>query len=86
MATWAIAAYVANEVTKEIIATLSATSDPPDAGFVQRKAAPLTILAMTTGGLFLVFGPGFLFCFVHWLLAIRRRRTAEAAVFAPPGM
>ncbi|MEK7954132.1 hypothetical protein [Luteolibacter soli] len=76
--TWGITAYLTNEAMNEISAVLGASSDLPDPDFIQRKAAPIKILAMTTSGLLLAFGAGFLFCFVRWLLAIRRRRAAEA--------
>jgi len=68
----------------EINAALSMSSDLPDLSYMEEKFTPIRILAWTTGGLFLVFGLGLLFCFTKWLLAIRRRRVVEAAYFGPP--
>jgi hypothetical protein len=84
VATWAFASYLAHKLMLEINATLSAAPGPIDLDYVEEKSAPIKTLASTTGGLLLVCGLGFLFCFTKWLLAIRRRRTAEAAAFGAP--
>ncbi|MCW1883919.1 hypothetical protein OKA04_04215 [Luteolibacter flavescens] len=80
MVTWAISSYLTQAFIQEIIMS----SDLPDPDYMREKATPIRVLTWTTGGLFLTFGPGLLFCFTKWLLAIRRRRAIEAAYFGVP--
>jgi hypothetical protein len=90
----AVIAYLAHKLMQEAHAAMIAMSVPVRPGVltvmsgseIERKLDRIRILGATTGGLLLICGLGFLFCFSQWLLAIRRRRAAEAAVFGPPRM